>query len=79
MAKASTIQAIRDDIEGDGKTTVPFATIEYILGSPCEDDDEFESAISSFVDSKAWVTSYHIDWIDRRVFFEGPFTEPGGP
>jgi hypothetical protein len=77
MAKASTVNAVKSDLEGNGKTIVPFKTIEYLLGQSHEDDDDFESAISGYVNSKDWLSSYHIDWINMEVSFTGPWTELG--
>ena len=79
MATASTVQAIRNDIERTGSSTVPILAVEYVTGVVLDDDDTFESAVAALVASKSWVTGYSIDWINRYVTFTGPYTEPGGP
>jgi hypothetical protein len=75
MATAKTIQAIRADMEGNGISIVPFATVERILGQAYPDDNSFEAAISQLVSTVDWVTSFEIDWINRYVKFSGPWTE----
>ena len=75
MATAQTVQAIKTDIEGNGCSIVPFATVERVLGATYPDDSDFEDAIDTLVAAKEWVTDYHIDWIDCKVTFIGPWTE----
>ena len=75
MATAATIQAIRSDIEGNGRSLVPFTTVERVLGQAYADDTDFTDAIDVLVAATAWVTSYEIDWINRHILFTGPWTE----
>jgi hypothetical protein len=79
MATTNTIQAIRSDIEGGGKSRVPFTTVERVLGQSYADDGDFVDAIDVLVAATAWITGYEIDWINRYILFTGPWTEPGGP
>jgi hypothetical protein len=79
MATPNTIQAIRSDIEGDGKSFVPFTTVERVLGQSYADDGDFIDAIDALVAPVAWITGYEVDWINRVILFTGPWVEPGGP
>lgn len=76
MGIAKSVQAIREDIAGHGRSKIPFATVERIIGSPCTDDDAFETAISTLVGSVDWADGYEIDWIDCFVTVIGPWEEP---
>lgn len=75
MATLKTIQAIKNDIMGNGCSSVPFETVERILGTSYADDDDFEEAILNLMSAKSWVTGCSIDWINRKITFTGPWTE----
>jgi hypothetical protein len=80
MGYDTTIKAIQTDIAGHGITTVPFVTVEKVTGQAHDDDEVFEKYVKEFVSqTNGWITDYTIDWINGKVIFVGPYTEPGGP